>query len=57
MLSLSGTSKNFADHWTKDLERWWPDGIETPGIVLIHVRGLCAHYWDGEDEGEIPLGS
>ena len=49
--------QKFADHWTKDLERWWPDGIETPGIVLIHVRGLRAHYWDGEDEGEIPLGS
>ncbi|KQZ73019.1 pyridoxamine 5'-phosphate oxidase [Sphingopyxis sp. Root214] len=47
----------FAEHWTKGLERWWPDGIETPGIVLIKVNGKRAHYWDGEDEGELLLSS
>jgi general stress protein 26 len=45
----------FKDHWTKDLERWWPDGIDTPGLVLIQVTGARAHYWDGEDEGELLL--
>lgn len=45
----------FAEHWTKGLERWWPDGIETPGLVLIRVTGDRAHYWDGEDEGELIL--
>lgn len=45
----------FAEHWTKGLERWWPDGIDTPGIVLIKVSGKRAHYWDGEDEGELLL--
>lgn len=45
----------FAEHWTKDLERWWPDGIDTPGLVLIKVHGTRAHYWDGEDEGEVLL--
>jgi general stress protein 26 len=45
----------FAEHWTKGLERWWPDGIDTPGLVLIKVSGERAHYWDGEDEGEIVL--
>lgn len=47
----------FAEHWTKGLERWWPDGIDTPGIVLIKVTGVRAHYWDGEDEGELLLPS
>lgn len=47
----------FAEHWTKGLERWWPNGIETPGIVLIKVTGVRAHYWDGEDEGELLLPS
>ena len=47
----------FAEHWTKGLERWWPDGIETRGIVLIKVNGKRAHYWDGEDEGELLLSS
>lgn len=45
----------FASHWTSDLERWWPDGIDTPGLLLIKVHAARAHYWDGEDEGEVAL--
>lgn len=45
----------FEAHWTKELERWWPDGPATPGIVLIKVHGERAHYWDGMDEGELVL--
>ena len=45
----------FAGHWTKDLERWWPDGIDTPGLVLVKVAAARAHYWDGEEEGEVWL--
>lgn len=45
----------FAEHWTSGLERWWPDGIDTPGLLLIQVTGERLHYWDGEDEGEIIL--
>ena len=47
----------FKDHWTKGLERWWPDGVDTPGLVLLKVSGERAHYWDGEDEGELSLSS
>lgn len=43
----------FAEHWTSDLDRWFADGIDTPGLVLIKVRAERVHYWDGEDEGEI----
>ena len=43
----------FADHWTPDLDRWFEQGIDTPGIVMIHVRATRIHYWDGDDEGEI----
>lgn len=45
----------FKEHWTKGLERWWPDGIDTPGLVLIRVTGERLHYWDGEDDGELAL--
>lgn len=45
----------FEAHWTSGLERWWPQGIDTPGLVLIQVTGERAHYWDGEDEGELIL--
>lgn len=43
----------FADHWTSDLERWFPDGIDTPGMALIKVAAVRIHYWDGEEEGEV----
>jgi general stress protein 26 len=42
-------------HWTKDVERYFPDGIDTPGIVLLKVRASRLHYWDGEEEGEVRL--
>ena len=41
------------EHWQKSLERWFERGIETPGLVLIHVHAHRIHYWDGEDQGEI----
>ncbi|WP_304615076.1 pyridoxamine 5'-phosphate oxidase family protein [Paracoccus sp. (in: a-proteobacteria)] len=43
----------FADHWTSDLERWFPDSIDTPGMALIKVAAVRIHYWDGEEEGEV----
>jgi general stress protein 26 len=45
----------FAAHWTSDLDRWFPQGVDTPGIVLIHARAERVHYWDGQDEGEVKL--
>ena len=45
----------FAEHWTKGLDRWFEQGIDTPGLVLIEVDARRIHYWDGEDEGEVLL--
>jgi general stress protein 26 len=45
----------FAEHWTKDLDAWFKDGIDTPGLTLIKVAAQRLHYWDGFDEGEIAL--
>ncbi|KFD30161.1 pyridoxamine 5'-phosphate oxidase family protein [Sphingobium yanoikuyae] len=60
-LAVEGTAMlirdkdQFEAHWTKGLERWWPQGTQTPGLVLIQVIGERAHYWDGEEEGELLL--
>lgn len=43
----------FADHWSSDIDRWFPDGIDTPGMALIKVHAVRVHYWDGEGEGEV----
>ena len=47
----------FAEHWDKSLDRWFEQGIDTPGLVLIEVDAKRIHYWDGEDEGEVRLGA
>lgn len=51
-LSVTGTatvSRDRADLerlWTPSAEAWFPKGIDTPGIVAIHVHGSSAEYWD-----------
>jgi general stress protein 26 len=39
----------FAEHWVDDLDRWFTDGIDTPGLVLIKVHAARIEYWDGEE--------
>ncbi len=41
------------EHWVKELNNWFKDGIETPGITMIHVKASTIKYWQGEDEGEV----
>jgi general stress protein 26 len=60
-VSIEGTARliqdkaQFEAHWTTDLERWFKDGIDTPGLTLIQVHGTRAHYWNGEEQGELVL--
>jgi len=43
------------DHWQEDLEQWFKDGLDTPGIVMIHTRASKIRYWEGEEQGEISV--
>lgn len=51
--SLVRDKAEFAAHWVDDLERWFPDGIDTPGMIMLKVHASHIHYWDGEDQGEV----
>lgn len=53
--SLIRDKAQFAAHWTKDLDNWFEQGIDTPGLVLIKVSAERLHYWDGYEEGELSL--
>lgn len=44
-----------ATHWVKSLERWFKEGIDTPGIIILHVQAITIKYWHKEQEGEIDL--
>lgn len=60
-LSIEGAAEIVHDrqaleeHWVSELDRWWPEGLDTPGLALLKVHAQRIHYWDGEDEGEIPI--
>lgn len=45
----------FEKHWVKGLDRWFPEGIDTPGILLVKVSARAIEYWDGEDNGQIDV--
>ena len=52
---LIRSKKSFEEHWVPDLEQWFRKGIDTPGLVLIHIKGKKLRYWQREKEGEIRL--
>lgn len=45
----------FKAHWTPDLDEWFEQGVDTPGVVLIKVHATRVKYWDGMDQGEVKL--
>lgn len=55
--SLIRDKTQFEQHWVSDLDRWFPQGVDTPGILLIKVTARMIEYWDGEDNGRIELSS
>jgi len=54
---LIDDKSRFAEHWTKDLDSWFKEGIDTPGLLLVKVAAERLHYWDGYEEAEIPVRS
>lgn len=50
--SIAGTAEIVHDPakaealWSKPLETWFPDGLQTSGLTLIKVHGDTAEYWD-----------
>ncbi|MBR7742861.1 pyridoxamine 5'-phosphate oxidase family protein [Phycicoccus sp. BSK3Z-2] len=48
--SLSGTAELVHDRakaeelWSKPLETWFPDGLDTEGLALLKVHGDTAEY-------------
>ena len=58
-LSVIGKAKLITDkevmhkHWTKDLDLWFKNGIQTKGLTMIAVKAKTIRYWDGMNEGVI----
>ncbi|MDT0682660.1 pyridoxamine 5'-phosphate oxidase family protein [Roseicyclus sp. F158] len=60
-LSIEGTATLHRDratmepHWVPDLEEWFKDGLDTPGLVMIEVAASRVHWWADYEDGEIKL--
>ena len=60
-ISIAGKAKIIRNraqmeaHWIEELKRWFKQGLDTPGIVLIHVKGQRLKYWQKSKEGEIKI--
>lgn len=40
------------EKWVDDLDRWFPKGVDTPGICLLRVAATRVQFWHKEQEGE-----
>lgn len=45
----------FPAHWTADLDAWFEQGINTPGLVMLKVHANHIKYWSGREEGELTV--
>ncbi|MFC5849525.1 pyridoxamine 5'-phosphate oxidase family protein [Deinococcus petrolearius] len=53
--TLSQDRAEMQAHWTPDLDRWFEQGLDTPGLTMVTVVAERAHYWAGSDEGEVTV--
>lgn len=44
---------HYETQWSKELENWFQDGIDPPGLVMIRVDTERLHWWDKGEEREI----
>jgi len=42
-------------HWVPDLEAWFQQGVDTPGLAMVHVRANSVKYWQGQDNGVVKV--
>lgn len=60
-ISLTGKAKlirnkeKLQERWQDQLKQWFPQGVDTPGIVMVHVKAGRIKYWQREEEGEVKL--
>lgn len=40
------------EKWMDELNMWFPQGLDTPGICLIKVAATRVQFWDKDEEGE-----
>jgi len=52
---LTTDKKILEEHWLDELDQWFQDGVNTPGIILVHVKADRIRFWHKEEEGEVKV--
>jgi len=42
-------------HWIDQLKQWFERGIDTPGIIMIHVKATRIRYWEKNKQEDIRI--
>lgn len=53
--SISSDKEVMKEHWNKDLEIWFKDGLDTKNLVLIAVEASFIKGWEKGKEFELDL--
>lgn len=53
--SLVTSREKMEEHWLDELDKWFENGLDTSGIVMIVVKADRVKYWQNEEEGEVKL--
>jgi general stress protein 26 len=48
-------TKKKQELWVEELQRWFDEGPESDGVVLIKVIPTVVSYWTKNDEGELKI--
>lgn len=52
---VTRSREKMEEHWVAELEQWFEEGLDTPGIAMISVNARHIKYWQGMEEGEVKL--
>ena len=50
---VTRSREKMEEHWVEELEGWFEEGLDTPGLAMISVAAKQIKYWQGEEEGEV----
>ncbi|KAA0991370.1 pyridoxamine 5'-phosphate oxidase family protein [Dyadobacter aurulentus] len=50
---VTRSREKMEEHWVEELDAWFEEGLDTPGLAMITVAAKQIKYWQGEEEGEV----
>lgn len=52
---VTRSKDKMGEHWVAELEQWFEEGLDTPGLAMISVKAKQIKYWQGMEDGDVKL--